>query len=151
MTKIILILTAALVIALPSIASATCGTQGNPGVRNPETGECEYWDRAAILRECSDQADVRGLHGSERCVFRAECKRRFGLYPAAAPAPTSSSPRSAVVASCYCHGCGCKGGPGWRKSDGQCASHAELTEVCHSPPGPPCKYEGAPQVCPPGS
>jgi hypothetical protein len=53
--------------------------------------------------------------------------------------------------TCYCHGCGCKGGPGWRKPDGQCASHAELTEVCHSPPGPPCKYEGARQVCPPGS
>jgi hypothetical protein len=62
-----------------------------------------------------------------------------------------AEPSSVVVASCYCHGCGCKSGPGWRKPDGHCASHAELTEVCHSPPGPPCKYEGAPQVCPPGS
>jgi hypothetical protein len=44
MTKIILILTAALVIALPSIASATCGTRGGPGLRGPD-GKCQSWDR----------------------------------------------------------------------------------------------------------
>ena len=57
MTKVILILTAALVIAVPSIASATCGTRGGPGYRNPETGKCESWDKF--------QADC-GLDGS-RC------------------------------------------------------------------------------------
>jgi hypothetical protein len=39
MTKIIFILAAALVIALPSIASATCGTKGGPGYRGPD-GRC---------------------------------------------------------------------------------------------------------------
>ncbi len=67
------------------------------------------------------------------------------------PAFTSSSPRSAAAGSCYCHGCGCKGGPGWRKPNGQCASRDELTEVCGKPPGTPCSYEGAPQKCPSGS
>jgi hypothetical protein len=43
MTKI-LTLTAALVIALPSIASATCGTRGGPGLRGPD-GKCLSWDR----------------------------------------------------------------------------------------------------------
>jgi len=43
MTKF-LTLTAALVIALPSIASATCGTRGGPGLRGPD-GDCLSWDR----------------------------------------------------------------------------------------------------------
>jgi hypothetical protein len=37
---------------------------------------------------------------------------------------TSSSPRS-VADSCRCHGCGCKGGPGWRRQDGQCVSQSD--------------------------
>ena len=55
MTKI-LTLTAALVIALPSIASATCGTRGGPGFRGPD-GKCQSW--AEVQRNC-------GLDGS-RC------------------------------------------------------------------------------------
>ena len=43
MTKIF-ILTAALIIALPSIASATCGTRGGPGLRGPD-GNCASWER----------------------------------------------------------------------------------------------------------
>ena len=43
MTKL-LALTAALVIALPSIASATCGTRGGPGLRGPD-GNCVSWER----------------------------------------------------------------------------------------------------------
>jgi hypothetical protein len=67
----------------------------------------------------------------------------------------ATSPRSAMVASCYCHGCGCKGGPGWRIQEGprqgQCVSHANLSTDCGSPASTHCTYEGAPQKCPPGS
>jgi hypothetical protein len=72
------------------------------------------------------------------------------VSPPAAPVPpafTSSSPRSAAADSCRCHGCGCKGGPGWRRQDGQCVSHANLTKDCGSPPSTRCTYEGAQQVC----
>jgi hypothetical protein len=44
LTKIIVTLTAALVIALPSIANAECGTRGGPGLRGPD-GKCQSWDR----------------------------------------------------------------------------------------------------------
>ena len=43
MTKV-LALAAALIIAMPSIASATCGTRGGPGLRGPD-GKCLSWDR----------------------------------------------------------------------------------------------------------
>ena len=56
MTKIILTLTAALVIALPSIANAECGTRGGPGFRGSD-GKCKSWDR--VGPDC-------GLDGS-RC------------------------------------------------------------------------------------
>ncbi len=39
---------------------------------------------------------------------------------------------------CRCHGCGCKGGPGWRGPEGTCVSKAKLAEICGSPPGAPC-------------
>ena len=73
------------------------------------------------------------------------------VSPPAAPMPlafTSSSPRSAAADSCRCHGCGCKGGPGWRGQNGQCVSHANLTKDCGSPPSTRCTYEGAQQICP---
>jgi hypothetical protein len=47
MTKV-LALTAALVIALPSIASATCGTQDGPGLRGPD-GKCVSWERVSSV------------------------------------------------------------------------------------------------------
>ncbi len=49
--------------------------------------------------------------------------------------------------ACRCKGCGCKGGPGWRGPDGFCVSQSKLASVCGSPPGAPCKQEGAPRVC----
>jgi len=49
--------------------------------------------------------------------------------------------------TCRCKGCGCKGGPGWRGPDGFCVSQSKLAAVCGSPPGEPCKQEGAPRVC----
>jgi hypothetical protein len=49
--------------------------------------------------------------------------------------------------ACRCKGCGCKGGPGWRGPDGFCVSQSKLEAICGSPPGTPCKQEGAPRVC----
>ena len=43
-----------------------------------------------------------------------------------------------------CKGCGCKGGPGYRKSDGQCASYASLVRECGPPPHSGCLRECAP-------
>ncbi|MFA6267504.1 MAG: hypothetical protein WC670_17530 [Pseudolabrys sp.] len=52
-----------------------------------------------------------------------------------------------AYADCFCKGCGCKGGPGWRGPGGNCVSHKALSKTCGSPPGAPCAYEGAQQVC----
>jgi hypothetical protein len=43
-------------------------------VRNEPLSDAE---KVAIQRECSDQANARSLHGSERAVFRAECKKAW--------------------------------------------------------------------------
>src|SRR6266540_323172 len=53
-----------------------------------------------------------------------------------------------ALAECYCQGCGCKGGPGWRDPSGRCVSHKQLYKICGRPPGYPCRFEGATQVCP---
>jgi hypothetical protein len=60
MTKI-LIFTGALIIALPSIANAECGTRGGPGFRGSD-GKCKSWDR--VVPDC-------GLDGS-RCQRERE-------------------------------------------------------------------------------
>ena len=43
-----------------------------------------------------------------------------------------------------CHGCGCKGGPGYRAPDGHCVGFNELVEVCGNPPTTFCVFENAP-------
>src|SRR5271154_5299860 len=42
-----------------------------------------------------------------------------------------------------CHGCGCKGGPGYRAPDGHCVGFRELDTVCGNPPTR-CVFENAP-------
>jgi hypothetical protein len=42
-----------------------------------------------------------------------------------------------------CHGCGCKGGPGYRAPDGHCVGFKELDKVCGNPPTR-CVFENAP-------
>ncbi len=61
----------------------------------------------------------------------------------------SPEPISQALAqdSCRCKGCGCKGGPGWRGPDGSCVPQGKLADICGSPPGVPCKQEGALRVC----
>lgn len=43
-----------------------------------------------------------------------------------------------------CHGCGCKGGPGYRGPDGKCVGYRELARKCGPPPHAPCVFENAP-------
>jgi len=35
--------------------------------------------------------------------------------------------RAQAQTNCWCQGCGCKGGPGWRGPNRQCVSHRELS------------------------
>jgi hypothetical protein len=55
---------------------------------------------------------------------------------------------SPVYAACpdraTCHGCGCKGGPGYRGPDGKCVGFKNLTKVCGDPPESRCTFENAP-------
>lgn len=59
----------------------------------------------------------------------------------------ATSPTSAF-ARCperpVCHGCGCRGGPGYRAPDGHCVGFKELDEVCGTPPTTRCTFENAP-------
>jgi len=55
---------------------------------------------------------------------------------------------SVANAQCWCSGCGCKGGPGYRDTDNHCVSHKDLTKKCGVPPSQRCTYEGAKQICP---
>lgn len=43
-----------------------------------------------------------------------------------------------------CHGCGCKGGPGYRGPDGKCVGFKTLTRTCGDPPTTHCTFENAP-------
>lgn len=42
-----------------------------------------------------------------------------------------------------CEGCGCKGGPGYRKPNGDCVSWKQIFTVCGSPPSKCCTPEQA--------
>ena len=43
-----------------------------------------------------------------------------------------------------CSGCGCKGGPGYRDSDGKCVGYANVIQKCGPPPHRGCQAECAP-------
>lgn len=48
--------------------------------------------RSAESLECSKQADARGLHGTERMAFRAQCKAEAAQPAQAAAAPPAAKP-----------------------------------------------------------
>ena len=54
-----------------------------------------------------------------------------------------STARAACPERPPCHGCGCKGGPGYRAADGHCVGFRELDKVCGNPPSL-CVFENAP-------
>jgi len=51
-----------------------------------------------------------------------------------------------VLDSAPCHGCGCKGGPGWRHiASGRCVGFRDLAAKCGDPPSVKlCIFENAP-------
>lgn len=49
---------------------------------------------------------------------------------------------SSVEASA-CEGCGCRGGPGYRGSDGRCVGWKDLAKKCGNPPTSRCSAEGS--------
>jgi hypothetical protein len=58
---------------------------------------------------------------------------------------------SVAFDDCHCHGCGCKGGPGWRVlGTRHCASWKRIDDDCGKPPrdNSRCRCEGVEQVCP---
>ena len=57
----------------------------------------------------------------------------------AAPAAAEGCPERPA-----CHGCGCKGGPGYRGPNGQCVGFKNLNHVCGVPPTTHCTFENAP-------
>jgi hypothetical protein len=75
---------------------------------------------------------------------------------AGAPVAKAKQPTNLVLREgCFCRGCGCKGGPGWRtlsaspNEKGHCVSHKDLTRECGDPPDRNlCVPEKAEQVCP---
>lgn len=71
-----------------------------------------------------------------RRIWVAMCLAAFAACPPAA-AQAACPERPA------CHGCGCKGGPGYRAPDGHCVGFRDLDKVCGSPPDR-CVFENAP-------
>ena len=53
-------------------------TSGSVSVPTVRSAPLSFAEKVAIARECSDQANARGLHGFERQQFRAECKHQRG-------------------------------------------------------------------------
>ena len=57
------------------------------------------------------------------------------------------SPAEVFAAGCperpACHGCGCKGGPGYRGPDGRCVGFKALAKTCGTPPETRCTFENA--------
>jgi len=72
----------------------------------------------------------------------------LGTVAALAMLATAFAWSPPAIAKCperaTCHGCGCKGGPGYRAPDGHCVGFVELTKVCGTPPETRCKFENAP-------
>lgn len=75
----------------------------------------------------------------------------IGLSLVALPSAATDIPRPRGNPDApHCQGCGCKGGPGYRKPNGDCVSWKQIFTVCGSPPSTCCTPEitdpRAPQV-----
>ncbi len=60
--------------------------------------------------------------------------------------PSPSLAAGCIIDSTPCHGCGCKGGPGYRHIEsGRCVGFKQLKAKCGSPPSAArCVFENAP-------
>ena len=81
--------------------------------------------RERVMQECASQALLAMLIAA------------FAVWPV-------SVGHAACPERPPCHGCGCKGGPGYRGPDDQCVGFRELDKVCGNPPTTRCKFENAP-------
>jgi len=68
---------------------------------------------------------------------------RVLVFIAVLPAGPMPAGHAACPERPACHGCGCKGGPGYRAPDGHCVGFKELAKVCGNPPDR-CVFENAP-------
>ena len=63
---------------------------------------------------------------------------------------TLCQPGAAFAGNCperpACHGCGCKGGTGYRAPDGHCVGFRELPRVCGNDPAKVCIFENFPNT-----
>jgi hypothetical protein len=74
------------VITLPAIAFLLGSTVTQPHAQTPTpqapaastSAPTSGSDKKAVSKECSDQANQKGLHGKERRKFRSECKKNGG-------------------------------------------------------------------------
>jgi hypothetical protein len=76
--KTIRIALSALIVAFPFVALAQTAAQPatTPNPAKPTAPmSADKQAKAAKSKECSMQADQKGLHGKARKTFRAECKR----------------------------------------------------------------------------
>jgi psiF repeat len=56
---------------------ASLAASGGAFAQTPKATEAAA-DKQVISKECSKQADAKGLHGKARKHFRSECKRHGG-------------------------------------------------------------------------
>ncbi len=68
------------------------------------------------------------------------------LFTLAIVAATTPAPARCLLDRTPCHGCGCKGGPGWREiATGRCVGFRDIDQRCGRPPSPSlCVFENAP-------
>ena len=63
--------------AMAQLTPAKPATPAAPAVTKP-MAPAMAGDKLAIAKECSSQADTKGLHGKARRKFREECKHNGG-------------------------------------------------------------------------
>ena len=63
-------------VAVLSLALVGSEAWGRPHA--PANSQTDAAAKQAVSKACSDQADAKGLHGTERKKFRSECKKKGG-------------------------------------------------------------------------
>lgn len=97
-------------LALPTTLPARACDAGAPGWRDP-AGRCVTWRQLE---------SVCGLPPSTACTADDPDPQADRLLPT--PKGDPSLPP--------CHGCGCKGGPGYRAPNGRCVGWKDLARTC---------------------
>ena len=108
----------------------------------PDRIKAVHTRRARLTRAMKFRFKMsRMLPSCKRAQVRLVLSLLGTLITAAQPAPV---PAEGCPARPPCHGCGCKGGPGYRAPDGRCVGFLELERKCGAPPTLRCTFENAP-------